>query len=285
MPGKSQILAGIPLFSGLSEAEVQALAQRAVEKRFAPGEMLFWEGEPCAGIFLIGRGSVRIFKTSSGGRDMVLAMESAPSTVAELPLFDGGPYPASVRAADDVTAYFINKTDFHHVCRQYPDVALKVLAVVGRRLRHLVGVVESITFGSVTQRLARMVAGSPGITLVAESGLRTADAVAQVLASLVQMAAAIVLARREGFFGGADAGLVRLLAVLAVAAACGMAVTSRIPFYAAIVFLAAAPLAARFIIARLEIFEPGEKDQILDLVTVKAGRRVAAWMLSAGDRR
>jgi peptidoglycan biosynthesis protein MviN/MurJ (putative lipid II flippase) len=110
-------------------------------------------------------------------------------------------------------------------------------------------------------------------------------AVAQVLASLVQMAAAIVLARREGFFGGADAGLVRLLAVLAVAAACGMAVTSRIPFYAAIVFLAAAPLAARFVIARLEIFEAGEKDQILDLVTVRAGRRVAAWMLSAGDRR
>ena len=156
MQSKSEILAKIPLFSGLSQAEVQALAQRAVEKRYAAGEMLFWEGEPCAGIFLIGRGSVRIFKTSSAGREMVLAMESAPSTVAELPLFDGGPYPASVRAADDVTAYFINKTDFHHVCRQYPDVALKVLAVVGRRLRHLVGVVESITFGSVTQRLARM---------------------------------------------------------------------------------------------------------------------------------
>jgi len=42
------------------------------------------------------------------------------------------------------------------VCRQYPDVALKVLAVVGRRLRHLVGLVESMTFGSVTQRLARL---------------------------------------------------------------------------------------------------------------------------------
>ncbi|HXK07517.1 MAG TPA: helix-turn-helix domain-containing protein, partial [Verrucomicrobiae bacterium] len=49
-----------------------------------------------------------------------------------------------------------NKNDFQQVCRQYPDVALKVLAVVGRRLRHLVGVVESMTFGSVTQRLARL---------------------------------------------------------------------------------------------------------------------------------
>ena len=87
---------------------------------------------------------------------MTLALETAPSTVAELPLFDGGPYPASVRAVEPVVALFVNKTEFQQVCRQYPEVALKVLAVVGRRLRQLVGVVESMTFGSVTQRLARL---------------------------------------------------------------------------------------------------------------------------------
>jgi CRP/FNR family transcriptional regulator len=146
----------IVLFAGLSEAEVQALRQRAVERRFAPEEMLFWEGEPCAGIFVIVQGTVKIFKTSPGGREMMLALEAAPSTVAELPLFDGGPYPASVRAVEPVVSLFINKNDFQQVCRQYPDVALKVLAVVGRRLRHLVAVVEAMTFGSVTQRLARL---------------------------------------------------------------------------------------------------------------------------------
>jgi len=127
-----------------------------VERRFAAGEMLFWEGEACAGIFLIIEGSVKIFKTSSNGREMMLALEAAPATVAELPLFDGGPYPASVRAVETVTALFINKSDFQNVCRQYPDVALKVLAVVSHRLRHLVGMVEAMTFGSVTQRLARL---------------------------------------------------------------------------------------------------------------------------------
>ena len=147
----------IPLFAGLTEVEIQALAQRAVERRFSPDEMLFWEGEPCTGIFLIIQGSVKIFKTSQGGREMMLALETAPSTVAELPLFDGGPYPASVRAVGPVTCLFVNKTEFQQVCRQYPDVALKLLAVVGRRLRHLVGVVEAMTFGSVTQRLARLV--------------------------------------------------------------------------------------------------------------------------------
>lgn len=153
---KHEILAQIPLFAGLSEGEIQALAQRAVERRFAPDEMLFWEGEPCAGMFLLIQGSAKIFKTSAGGREMMLSLETAPTTVAELPLFDGGPYPASVRAVDPVVALFINKADFQQVCRQFPDVALKVLAVVGRRLRQLVGVVEAMTFGSVTQRLARL---------------------------------------------------------------------------------------------------------------------------------
>lgn len=144
------------LFASLSGGEALALSQRAVERRFAGDEMLFWEGEPCAGIFLILEGSVKIFKTSAAGREMTLSVETAPSTVAELPLFDGGPYPASVRAVGPVTTLFINKADFQQVCRQNPDVALKILAVVGRRLRHLVGVVESITFGSVTERLARL---------------------------------------------------------------------------------------------------------------------------------
>lgn len=157
MTPKYASLAEIALFASLSESELQALAQRAVERRFDSGEMLFWEGEPCAGIFLIVQGSVKIFKTSAGGREMMLALEAAPTTVAELPLFDGGTYPASVRAVEPVVSLFLNKSDFQQVCRQYPDVALKVLAVVGHRLRHLVGVVEAMTFGSVTARLARLI--------------------------------------------------------------------------------------------------------------------------------
>jgi CRP/FNR family transcriptional regulator len=153
---KTDILARIPLFAGLADAETHALASRATERRYAAGDVLFWEGEPCAGIFLIAQGAVKIFKTSPAGRELMLSLDQAPCTVAELPLFDGGPYPASVRAVEPVTAWFINKSDFQSVCRQYPDVALKLLAVVGSRLRHLVMVVERMTFGSVTQRLARL---------------------------------------------------------------------------------------------------------------------------------
>ncbi|MGP8242938.1 MAG: Crp/Fnr family transcriptional regulator [Bryobacteraceae bacterium] len=156
MSPKTAALSEIALFAALSESEIQGLAERAVEKRFGANEILFWEGDACDGIFLIVQGSVKIFRTSPAGREVMLAIETAPATVAELPLFDGGPYPASVQAVEPVVSLFIDKNDFQQVCRQYPDVALKVLAVVGGRLRHLVGLVEAVTFGSVTQRLARL---------------------------------------------------------------------------------------------------------------------------------
>jgi CRP-like cAMP-binding protein len=149
------VLRQIPLFAGLSPQETAALAEKAIERRFAPGEVLFREGEECRGLFLLAAGRVKIFKTSGSGREVMLAIESAPSSVAEVPLFDGGPYPATASAVDDVIACLVTKQDFRHVCRLHPEVPFKVLAVVGQRLRQLVRVVESVTFGSVRQRLAR----------------------------------------------------------------------------------------------------------------------------------
>ena len=154
-PAKSDVLRRVPLFASLAPAEVEALAERTLERRFAPGEVLFHEGDPCYGFFLLGQGRVKIFKTSPSGREIMLAVESAPSSVAEVPMFDGGPYPATVSAMEEVVAYLVSKQDFRQVCRQHPEVALKVLAVVGSRLRQLVGVVEAVSFGSVRQRLAR----------------------------------------------------------------------------------------------------------------------------------
>jgi CRP/FNR family transcriptional regulator len=148
------VLRGTPLFAGLSPGEVSALAERALERHFHAADVLFHEGDPCHGFFVIGKGSVKIFKTSPSGREVMLAVESAPSSVAEVPVFDGGPYPATVSAIDEVTAYLISKQDFRQFCRQHPEVALKVLGVVGQRLRQLISVVEAVSFGSVRQRLA-----------------------------------------------------------------------------------------------------------------------------------
>lgn len=153
---RNQRLGQVPLLAGLTSGEIQALSQRCLERRYNAGETLFIEGEDCQGIYLIIEGSVKIFKTSSSGREVTLAIESAPSSVAEVPLFDGGPYPASVTALEPVVAAFIGTRDFQQVCSHHPAVALKILGAAGKRLRQLVGLIELVTFGSVRQRLASL---------------------------------------------------------------------------------------------------------------------------------
>jgi CRP/FNR family cyclic AMP-dependent transcriptional regulator len=148
-----ETLRRVPIFNGLTETELQFLAERAVPRQYCKGELLFTEGDPCTGLFVIESGHARIFKSSPNGREQILAIEGPGSSVAELPLFDGGTYPASTAATDDARIYFISKQDFHSLCLVHPQVPLKVLKVVGGRLRKLVGIIEELSFTTVRSRL------------------------------------------------------------------------------------------------------------------------------------
>jgi CRP/FNR family transcriptional regulator len=132
---------------------MEALANSVLRKLYVACELLFAEGEPCAGFYLVLSGRIRIFKTSASGREQVLAIEGPGSSVAELPVFDGGRYPASVAAMESSEMVFISRRDFQAFCLEHPEVALKVLAVVGSRLRRLVGIIEELSFTTVRQRL------------------------------------------------------------------------------------------------------------------------------------
>jgi len=149
----ASVLEKTPLFSSLSPTEVQQLAARTLRKLFSAGELLFSEGEPCKGLHIIARGKIRIFKTSLSGREQVLAVNTEGESVAELPVFDGGPYPASAMAIADTEIVFISRRDFHAHCMEHPEVSLKVLSVVGARLRRLVGIIEELSFTTIRQRL------------------------------------------------------------------------------------------------------------------------------------
>jgi CRP-like cAMP-binding protein len=149
----ASVLHKTALLSSLSPSELQMLAARTVRKLFSTGELLFSEGEPCSGLHIIARGKVRIFKTSVSGREQVLAVNGPGESVAELPVFDGGPYPASAVAIEDTELAFISRRDFNAYCLEHPEVALKVLVVVGARLRRLVGIIEELSFTTIRQRL------------------------------------------------------------------------------------------------------------------------------------
>ncbi len=129
------------------------LAARSVRKLFSTGELLFSEGEPCNGLHIIAQGKVRLFKTSVNGREQVLSVNVSGESVAEIPVFDGGPYPASAVALEETEIVFISRRDFNAYCLEHPEVPLKVLTVVGARLRNLVGIIEELSFTTIRQRL------------------------------------------------------------------------------------------------------------------------------------
>ena len=75
------------------------------------------------------------------------------SSVAELPVFDGGSYPASASAVENTEALFVSRADLRAICLEKPEVSLKMLQVVGARLRRLVGIIEELSFTTVRHRL------------------------------------------------------------------------------------------------------------------------------------
>ncbi len=87
----------------------------------------------------------------------MLAVEGPGSSFAELPVFDGGNYPAAPSASEDAEVLFVSRKDFQSFCREHPEVALKVIAVVGSRLRRLVGIIEDLSFTTVRQRLITLI--------------------------------------------------------------------------------------------------------------------------------
>lgn len=154
MPSAS--LKHIPLFQDLSETELKFLLDRAVKLFYSPGQSIFVEGDPCEGLYVIESGRVKIFRTSPNGREQVLTIEGAGASIAELPVFDGGDYPASAAAATGSTLLHIRKKDFQELCLAHPQVALKVVKVVGSRLRTMVDLINELSFSSVRHRVAAL---------------------------------------------------------------------------------------------------------------------------------
>ena len=177
--GAADVLRRVPIFSDLTETEIAFLSERAVPRKYGAGDLLFHEGDACAGLYVIESGNVRLFKSSAAGREQVLAIDGPGSSIAELPVFDGGNYPASAAAVHDVAAFFVSRQDFHSLCLVHPQVALKVLRIVGKRLRMLVGIIEELSFTTVRSRLISLLlkfarhegktAGAATITLPASN--------------------------------------------------------------------------------------------------------------------
>lgn len=153
---KIEILKKAELFSGLGEDVLKLLASRAVEKRLDRGEVLFVAGEPAEGLYVVVEGSVRAFRTGLDGREQVIHVERAVTTIAEVPVFDEGAYPSTVAAEEPAVLLLIPKRDIRNICVDRPELALAATRLLARRLRKCAELVESLSLREVGQRIAKL---------------------------------------------------------------------------------------------------------------------------------
>jgi CRP-like cAMP-binding protein len=170
------LLRRLPLFAEFDEAALQRLARRSVLRRHPAGSPLFTAGEPYRGLYVIASGRVRIYRASPSGREQVLHTEGPGQAVAELPLFDGGPYPASAITEEESELLLVPRAEFEALYRGNPDVAEAIIRDLGRRLRHFVQLTQTLAFRDVAARLALYLAG-----LAERGGVARADGVVVTL--------------------------------------------------------------------------------------------------------
>jgi CRP/FNR family transcriptional regulator len=151
-----EFLKSIQYFSELSLAGLESIRKLVFEKTADRAEMVLLEGEPSENLYFVVSGVVKVFKTSAEGKEQILSIIRPWESFNDVPIFDGGPNPASARAMGPVLLYGIKKHDMEAILRAHPQIALNVIKVMARRVRHLVSLVEDLSFKHVISRVARI---------------------------------------------------------------------------------------------------------------------------------
>ncbi|MFO7996744.1 MAG: Crp/Fnr family transcriptional regulator [Dehalococcoidia bacterium] len=151
-----EFLKSISYFSHLDLTELDSIRNLVFEKTAGRAEIVSLEGESDANLYFVASGAVTVFKTSAEGKEQVLNIVRPGESFNDVPVFDGGPNPAGARAMGPVLLYGIKRNDMQSIIRDYPQIAFNVIKVLARRVRHLVSLVEDLSFKRVISRVARI---------------------------------------------------------------------------------------------------------------------------------
>jgi CRP/FNR family transcriptional regulator len=148
------LLRRVPVFSTLGEEELTHVAQVAVPRRFEGGEVVFREGDESSTCYIVRSGQARAIREHSDGRSITLANFGPGDIFGELAMFDNERRSATVEAVETTEAIAILGGDMRRLLRQHPDIAIKLLSALGRRLRQTNERLARQSFQTVQSRVA-----------------------------------------------------------------------------------------------------------------------------------
>ena len=149
-------LSMVPLLSGLPPRFLRMLAATAVSHEYAVNQVVFMEGEPSPGLFIIETGHIKVVKTSPQGREHTLEVLGPSQPANAVAVFTSQPSPASAIALEPTRAWLLPRESVAQLLRDHPEFAERVIENMANHMVHLVELVADLSLRSVTARLAKL---------------------------------------------------------------------------------------------------------------------------------
>lgn len=148
-------------FDTMPDTLLEQIANHMQLREYDRGEIFFWEGDPCDGLYVVMQGSAKIHRISPQGRQYIVRVLQEGDTFAEVPAFDGGTNPVNVEALETCSVWVVDSEILRGLVQSHPQFAQKVLVNFGTMLRGMVRKVSEMAFYQVTHRLARLISELP----------------------------------------------------------------------------------------------------------------------------
>lgn len=152
-------LSRVPLFAGLSPAQLADMSRVVQRRTYRADEVIFYQGDAGDKMYLIAAGQVKVTVTSADGDEVILTVLDAGECFGELSLLDAQPRSATVQTTQHTDVLVLQRSSFVQFLRQAPDVAIRLLGVLSGRLRATDQLVQDAVFLDVAARLAKKLLG------------------------------------------------------------------------------------------------------------------------------
>lgn len=155
-------IASVQLFSGMARQHCDELAMIVVDQQFKRGRLIFSEGDPGNGFYVIISGRVKIFKLSLDGKEQILHILGPGEPFAEVAVFTGSAYPANAMALEKSRIFFFPRAAFTKLIGSHPSLAMNMLATLSWRLKQFAHMIEDLSLKEVPGRLAAYIVLAAG---------------------------------------------------------------------------------------------------------------------------
>jgi CRP-like cAMP-binding protein len=149
-------LRSVQHFAQLNDVDLRAIVTGGQIRHFRTGDMIFAEGDSCAGMHVLIRGQVHLTKTGPQGQVNIMAVVNPVIMFNEVAVLDGGPNPVSAIAIQDCLIWQISYGSFQLLVKRYPQLGMGLLRVLASRNRHLMDHYADLSFRSVRARTAKL---------------------------------------------------------------------------------------------------------------------------------